>query len=318
MWSATLQWHTGVGNSGGESRTPPTGLPSCGPGRPQPRRRGRPRRLDIRPIPGPGAETQLSSSPAIEDLIVKPLSAKGKLRTARLAVSALSPVHRSALKDRTLGLIGNPCAGVEIGRMPRRPVQPLTPEERAKFREAIEGTEYEALWLLLMFTGLSPNEALALGWVHVDLRAGLVRVERTVDCKTRELVEDAKRPARRRTVPLAAELRAMLLEPQMAAGGSGAGGLVFPGRDGRPLDLDNLRSKHFRPALTTAKIDRPLRIYDLRHGFATSGLEAGLDVKDVATLMGHSSTRTTQDVYQHVSEERKREAADRIAAKLGS
>ena len=252
----------------------------------------------------------------VEDLVVKPLSAKAKLRTARLAVSALSRVYRSALKDRTLGLVGNPCAGVEIGRKPRRPVQPLTPEERGKFREAIEGTEHEALWLLLMFTGLSPNEALALGWEHVDLRAGLVRVERTLDCKTRELVEDTKRPARRRTVPLAAELRAMLLERQMASGGSGASGLVFAGRDGRPLDLDNLRSKHFRPALTAAKIDRSVRIYDLRHGFATSGLEAGLDVKDVATLMGHSSTRTTQDVYQHVSGERKREAAKRIAQAL--
>ena len=47
-------------------------------------------------------------------------------------------------------------------------------------------------------------------------------------------------------------------------------------------------------------------------------LESGLDVKDVATLMGHSSTRTTQDVYQHVSEERKRAGAERIAQELRS
>jgi integrase len=59
-----------------------------------------------------------------------------------------------------------------------------------------------------------------------------------------------------------------------------------------------------------------VRIYDLRHGFGTAGLEAGLDVKDVATLMGHSSTRTTQDIYQHVSEERKRDSTARIAARL--
>ncbi len=49
---------------------------------------------------------------------------------------------------------------------------------------------------------------------------------------------------------------------------------------------------------------------------ATAALEAGADTRTVADLMGHSSTRTTQDVYQHVSDERKREAADRIAAKL--
>jgi integrase len=36
----------------------------------------------------------------------------------------------------------------------------------------------------------------------------------------------------------------------------------------------------------------------------------------VAELMGHSSTRTTMDVYQHVSDERKRETAERIASRL--
>ncbi len=35
-------------------------------------------------------------------------------------------------------------------------------------------------------------------------------------------------------------------------------------------------------------------------------------------LVGHSSTRTTLDVYQHVSDERKRDAAEQIAQALGS
>jgi integrase len=61
---------------------------------------------------------------------------------------------------------------------------------------------------------------------------------------------------------------------------------------------------------------RSIRIYDLRHGFATAALEAGTDVRTVADLMRHSSTRITQDVYQHVSSERKREAAERIAERL--
>ncbi len=72
----------------------------------------------------------------------------------------------------------------------------------------------------------------------------------------------------------------------------------------------------FRAALKAAKITRRVRPYDLRHGFATAGLEAGLDAKDVSELMGHSSTRTTQDVYQHVRPERRREAAERIAERL--
>ncbi len=51
----------------------------------------------------------------IEVDVVAPLRAKGHLRMARLVVSALSRVYRSAVKDPTLGLVGNPCGGVESG-----------------------------------------------------------------------------------------------------------------------------------------------------------------------------------------------------------
>lgn len=251
----------------------------------------------------------------IEAEVVSPLRKAGHLRTARLAVSALSRVYRAALKDPAFGLIGNPCHGVEVGRKPRRPIEPLTAAERARFREAIRGTSQEALWLLMMLTGLGPGEALGLGWEHVDLRAGELRVVRTLDCKARRLVEDTKRPSRLRTVPLVPELVAALRDRWRAAGHP-IGGLLFADANGEPLDLDNLRARHFVPALEAAKITRRVRIYDLRHGFATAALEAGADNKTVADLMGHSSTRTTENVYQHVSSERKREAAARIEGVL--
>ena len=131
------------------------------------------------------------------------------------------------------------------------------------------------------------------------------------------------------------------------AAGRPSEGLTFATAAGDPLDLDNLRTRHFKEILRVARIEwascgacgaddlavgvrwcsacksteierqgRPVRVYDLRHGFATAALEAGADVRTVADLMGHSSTRTTQDVYQQVSSERKREAADAIAARL--
>ncbi len=251
----------------------------------------------------------------IEAEVVARLRDRGHLRTARLAVCALSRVMRSAVKDPTLGLVGNPCEGVEIGRSPRRAIQPLTADEQGKFREAIRGSEHEALWLSMMLTSLGPGEVLALGWEHLDLGGGTLRVTRTLDCKAHRLVEDTKRPSRRRVVPLVAELRNVLRERWMALGRP-TSGLVFADADGEPLDLDNLRARHFRPALESAKIARPVRIYDLRHGFATAALEAGADTRTVADLMGHSSTRTTLDVYQHISDERKRGAVERIAELL--
>lgn len=251
----------------------------------------------------------------IEAVLVAPLRKQGKYRSAQLAVAVLSKVMRSAVKDPTLGLVGNPCAGVEVGSGPRRDVHPLTAEERAKFREAIAGTGHEALFLLLMGTGLRPGEALALGWEHLDLDQGVARVERTVD--DRGEFHEPKTAKGRRAAPLPPEVRRALLALHMRRGRP-TEGLVFPGQRGRVLDRARLLRVHFRPALERAKIARAgvLRLYDLRHGFATAALEAGADVRTTADLMGHASTRMTMEVYQHVSDERKRGAAERIGAEL--
>jgi integrase len=260
----------------------------------------------------------------IELEVVKPLREAGKLRTAGLVKAALSKVMRAAVKDPTLGLVGNPCHGVEVGGGTKRRVSPMDAAERAAFREAIRGKRHEALFLLLMGTGLRPSEARALGWEHVDLGAGVARVERSVDDSGR--FHAPKTEKARRAVPLPPEVRQALRELHLRAGRPESG-LVFPGRRGKPLDPSNLLRRHFRPALERAKVGadetplaaarvKELRLYDLRHGFATAALESGADVRTTADLMGHATTKMTMEVYQHVSDERKREAAERIGSRL--
>lgn len=128
----------------------------------------------------------------------------------------------------------------------------------------------------------------------------------------------------RRALPLSPEVRQALLAEHLRAGRPEAG-LVFPDRRGKPLDPTNLLRRHFRPALERARIGdealpaqrvKELRLYDLRHGFATAALESGADVRTTADLMGHASTKMTMEVYQHVSDERKREASERIGSRL--
>jgi len=95
---------------------------------------------------------------------------------------------------------------------------------------------------------------------------------------------------------------------------------VFTNRLGGVVATGHLLDRYFRPALERAGIAdarrNELRIYDLRHGFATAALEAGADVRTTADLMGHSNTRMTMEVYQHVSDARKREAAEQIGRRL--
>ena len=56
--------------------------------------------------------------------------------------------------------------------------------------------------------------------------------------------------------------------------------------------------------------------YLLRHTFCTNVQQAGLDVKSLQYLMGHSNASVTLDVYTHSSFESVERAFERIAGNL--
>ena len=58
-------------------------------------------------------------------------------------------------------------------------------------------------------------------------------------------------------------------------------------------------TKLFDAAVEAAKVPR-IRLHDLRHTVATRMLEAGVPVKVVSEILGHSSVAFTMDRYSHV------------------
>ena len=53
--------------------------------------------------------------------------------------------------------------------------------------------------------------------------------------------------------------------------------------------------------------------HQLRHEFATICFDAGLDPLDAADLLGHSSDRTTREVYTHIKESRKEKTIQKLS-----
>ena len=98
----------------------------------------------------------------------------------------------------------------------------------------------------------------------------------------------------------------------MLGGGYQDQGLVFAQVTGEPIHPDYV-SKRFDRLVKAAGLRR-IRLHDLRHTSATMLLEAGVPLKVVTERLGHSSTRITADLYQHVSETMQ----DDAAAKLGA
>ena len=56
----------------------------------------------------------------------------------------------------------------------------------------------------------------------------------------------------------------------------------------------------------------------LRHTFATQMLRYGMDVKTLASTIGHESVETTLNIYSHTTDEGMRQAAERIDRAMGA
>ena len=76
--------------------------------------------------------------------------------------------------------------------------------------------------------------------------------------------------------------------------------LVFANDLGLPLDERNLVQRHFKKIAQRAELPAELRLYDLRHTHATMLMAEGVNPKVVAERLGHTTIRTTLDVYSHV------------------
>jgi integrase/recombinase XerD len=69
----------------------------------------------------------------------------------------------------------------------------------------------------------------------------------------------------------------------------------------KPLTTRNIQ-KIVQKASWNAGINKEVHPHTLRHSFATHLLDAGVDLRKIQSLLGHSSIATTQ-IYTHVSSE---------------
>ena len=75
---------------------------------------------------------------------------------------------------------------------------------------------------------------------------------------------------------------------------------LFPGKNGH-LTTRNVQ-KIISNIAKKAEIQKKVTAHKLRHSFATHNLDAGVDIRIIQELLGHSDLSTTQ-IYTHVSKE---------------
>jgi integrase len=185
----------------------------------------------------------------------------------------------------------------KIARPRRREVKPLAPATVEAMRAGANARD-ATLISVLAYSGLRPQEALALQWG--DVRERTLLIERAVSLGEEK---DTKTRAHR-TVRLLAPLREDLLAWRLRSGRPGETSLVFPGPAGRlwtKTTYDNWRKRAFDRARAAAEVEGATP-YALRHSFASLLLHEGRSVVYVARQLGHDA-RLTLTTYGHVIDE---------------
>ena len=223
---------------------------------------------------------------------------------------------RTAL-DRAVqdGLIRiNPAADCKLPPQDTKEMKLLSREEMQRFLIQAKEEGYYELFLLELATGLRRGEVLALQWDDLDFNTGAMRIQRQVYRANGELVVSApKTKAALRTIILPPVLAGVLEEYRQQV--SSRWMFPSPAKEDSPLDPATVR-KRLQTILEHAGC-RKVRFHDLRHLFVTTALENGMDVKTLSTIIGHVSTKTTLNVYTHVTDAMRQTAAAKIDQGIG-
>lgn len=207
----------------------------------------------------------------------------------------------------------------------------LTKEQQEKYLQFVQdcgGNYYDDI-VILLGTGLRVSELYGLTRSDIDFERRCIHVRRQL-CRTAEkpyFITAPKTKSGIRTIPMTDAVYLALkrvmknrTSPKVELLVDGHSGFLFLDKSGMPkvaMHLENYMRgiqgklekscKHSVPRVTP---------HVLRHTFCTNVQQAGLDVKSLQYLMGHSNASVTLDVYTHSNYDSVEKAFEQIASDL--
>lgn len=179
---------------------------------------------------------------------------------------------------------------------------------------------YKCLFCVFGFCGLRTGELRGLTWDDsVDLEKGLIYVFKeiaTINGSSVVLVPKSK--SSQRYVPIPGFLNELLKQLRESSSFNKTGQYVFHGfnRVSKPVNAPIGVTSIRRRKLEACEGRLPfITNHELRHSFASilNNL-LGVNSQTIAELLGHSSKSVTENVYLHSSENKKRDAIDKLDA----
>ncbi len=249
----------------------------------------------------------------------------------RKAHTVVRQALQAAVKWREISV--NPALSVELPKVKReREMRIIEAADLNAFvSAALQEERHAALWVLAASTGMRPEEYLGLTWADLGpgyrsltIQRVLVRPKKVVKGQPNWRFESPKTVKSRRTLALEPEMAELLVshkiqqDKEKASAGSGYedNGLVFATTIGTPENSANLRNRGLKRILRRAGLREDLTLYSLRHSAATALLKDRENLRIVADMLGHSTTRLTADLYSHVTFDMLEEASAKLGRRL--
>lgn len=223
--------------------------------------------------------------------------ARGGKAAASRTVGLLSGIFAFAVNQRLMA--SNPAKAIKRPKDNKRK-RYLSGPELARLgavlaeREASGPPHVASVIRLLLLTGCRKNEIVRLKWSEVDLGNGLLRLE------------DSKTGAK--DVRLGSAAAALLAGLER-----GNSLFVFPHPDDMSGPIRNIDWAWVRVRGAAGIPD--VRLHDLRHSFASVGMNSGFGLAILRDLLTHSDISTTQR-YAHIADDPLQAAADQISASI--
>jgi len=162
--------------------------------------------------------------------------------------------------------------------------------------------------LLALCTGLRIGEVCALRWE--DISGSTLHVSKTMqrlknsEGITEVMILPPKTNSSDRIIPIPSALRESINQHRKESG------YILSRKNGGFTEPRLLQNK-FSRCLAECGIEKAT-FHTLRHTFATRCIEAGVDVKTLSELLGHSDVKTTLNKYVHSSFELKQKSIDKL------
>lgn len=169
---------------------------------------------------------------------------------------------------------------------------------------------------IVLQTGLRLGEICALEWDDIDLKSKIINVKNTVtrvrcdnhkNTKSELIIDSAKTESSIRKIPISSVLLPILIKMHKSAVSK------YVVSDNTDFVSTRTFEYRYKSLLKKCGIDK-LNFHALRHTFATRCVEAGVDVKTLSEILGHSSVSITLNTYVHPSMDNKRIQIEKLCA----